>query len=230
MGCTHRHRVFGPAAAAPPSRDGDGQGPRGAQKKLAEAAADEKRKHPAATVEIWATDEHRIGLKPITRGIWARKGERPIALGHHRFEWLYVTGFVEPATGRTIWNISNCICKEMFEAILVDFAKSVGAGSQKRIVLQLDNAGWHGPENLAVPDGIRLVFQPPHSPELQPAEHLWTFVDEPLVNRYFVTIDELDCAVAERCVRLTEQRDMIRANTLFHWWPGQRARKQTVRK
>jgi hypothetical protein len=25
-------------------------------------------------------------------------GERPIALGHHRFEWLYVTGFVEPAT------------------------------------------------------------------------------------------------------------------------------------
>jgi transposase len=118
----------------------------------------------------------------------------------------------------------------MFEAILVDFAKSVGAGSQKRIVLQLDNAGWHGPENLAVPDGIRLVFQPPHSPELQPAEHLWTFVDEPLVNRYFVTIDELDCAVAERCVRLTEQRDMIRANTLFHWWPGQRARKQRVRK
>src|SRR5271154_3562557 len=33
--------------------------------------------------------------------------------------------------------------------------------------------------NLAVPDGIRLVFQPAHSPELQPAEHLWRFVDEP---------------------------------------------------
>ena len=43
----------------------------------------------------------------------------------------------------------------------------MGAGDDKRIVLQLDNAGWHGPENLAVPDGIRLVFQPAHSPELQ---------------------------------------------------------------
>jgi hypothetical protein len=43
---------------------------------------------------------------------------------------------------------------------------SVGAGDDKRIVLQLDNAGWHGPENLAVFDGIRLVFQPAHSPEL----------------------------------------------------------------
>jgi hypothetical protein len=92
----------------------------------------------------------------------------------------YVTGFVEPATGRTVWNIANAVCKELFELILVDFARSVGAGDDKRIVLQLDNAGWHGPENLAVPDGIRLVFQPAHSPELQPAEHLWRFVDEPL--------------------------------------------------
>ena len=99
-------------------------------------------------------DEHRIGLKPIVRGVWAPVGERPIAFGHHRFEWLYVTGFVEPASGRTVWNIANAVCKEMFELILVDFAKSVGAGADKRIVLQLDNAGWHGPENLSVPDGF----------------------------------------------------------------------------
>ena len=35
-------------------------------------------------------DEHGIGSKPILRGAWAPKGERPIALGHHRYEWLYV--------------------------------------------------------------------------------------------------------------------------------------------
>ena len=34
---------------------------------------------------IWATDEHRIGLKPIMRGVWAPNGERPVAIGHHRF-------------------------------------------------------------------------------------------------------------------------------------------------
>ena len=70
--------------------------------------ADERRKHPGAAVEIWA-DELRIGLKAITRGAWAPIGERPVALGHHRFEWLYVRGFVEPATGRTVWNVSNGI-------------------------------------------------------------------------------------------------------------------------
>jgi hypothetical protein len=57
------------------------------------------------------------------------------------------------------------------------------------------------------------------SPELQPAEHLWEFVDELLVNRHFETIEALDQAVSERCVALTQQQEMIRASTLFHWWP-----------
>ena len=176
-------------------------------------------------------DEHRIGLKPILRGVWAPKGQRPTALGHHRYEWLYVWGFVEPATGATVWNVSNAVCnvrsssascgsaplKELFEGILLDFAKSAGAGANKRIVLQLDGAGWHGPENLAVPDGVRLVFQPSHSPGLQPAEHLWEFVDEPLVNTYFKTIQDLEKLAGERCVALTRQREMIRASTLACW-------------
>jgi transposase len=164
-------------------------------------------------------DEHRIGLKPITRGIWAPIGERPIALGAHRYEWLYVYGFVEPASGATVWNVANNVSKEMFEAVLADFAKSVGAGNKKRVVLQLDQAGWHGPENLATPEGVRLVYQPSHSPELQPAEHLWQLVDEPLANTYFETIDDLDMVVSARCVALTEQQQTIRASTLFHWWP-----------
>jgi DDE superfamily endonuclease len=109
-------------------------------------------------------DEHRIGLKPITRGVWAPIGERPIALGHHRFEWLYVTGFVEPASGRTVWNVSNAVCKEMFGLILADFAKAVGAGARKRIVLQLDNAGWHGPKNLAAPMASASSSNPPTAP------------------------------------------------------------------
>jgi hypothetical protein len=135
-------------------------------KKLEDAIEEEQAAHPNAKIEVWASDEHRIGLKPITRGVWAPIGERPIALGHHCFEWLYVTGFVEPASGATVWNISNTISKPLFELMLADFAKSASAGKDKRIVLQLDNAGWHGPENLAIPDEMRLVFQPPYSPEL----------------------------------------------------------------
>ncbi|WP_353738116.1 hypothetical protein [Microcystis sp. M038S2] len=37
-----------------------------------------------------------------------------------------------------------------------------------------------------------LDFLPAYSPELQPAERLWSLVDEPLVNEYFETIEALE--------------------------------------
>jgi transposase len=36
----------------------------------------------------------------------------------------------------------------------------------------LDNASWHTRAGLKVLDGIRLVYLPPYTPELQPAETL----------------------------------------------------------
>src|SRR5215207_3378438 len=92
-------------------------------------------------------------------------------------------------------------------------------GRDRVIVLGLDNAGWHTAPNLVVPDGIRLVYLPRYSPELQPAEHLWPILDEPLANRYFETLAELDTTVAQRCLVLEADRDTAKAHTHFHWWP-----------
>jgi transposase len=151
--------------------------------------------------------------------VWAPKGQRPIALGHHRYEWLYVTAFVQPTSGEVIWYLSNGVSKPFFEALLATFAREVGAGRQRRIVLLLDGAGWHTEPGLIVPDGIRLVYLPPYSPELQPAERLWPLIDEPLVNRHFATLAELDATVAQRCLVLEAERDTLKAHTSFDWWP-----------
>ena len=83
--------------------------------------------------------------------------------------------------------------------------------------IRLDNAGWHTAPNLAVPDGIRLAYLPPYSPELQPAEHLWPVLDEPLANHYFGTLAELEHVVTERCRVLNG--DQLKPGTNFHWWP-----------
>lgn len=144
-----------------------------------------------------------------------------MALGHHRFKWLYVTAFVAPATGYTEWYLSNGVSKPFFEKVLAAFAKDVGAGPDKRIILLLDNAGWHTLPNLVVPEGLRLVYLPPYSPELQPAETLWTLVDEPIVNRHFDTIADVHAVVAERCLHLTGQAEAIKSRTAFSWWPQQ---------
>lgn len=178
-------------------------------------------------IETFASDEHRIGLKPVLRRVWAPRGERPVAVGHHRFEWLYVTAFVSPATGESFWYLSTGVSKQEFEALLALFAREAGAGRDRVILLVLDNAGWHSPPGLAVPHGIRLVYLPPpdqvrgrlYSPELQPAETLWVQVDEPVVNRHFDSLTDLDAVVAGQCIALNADRDRVRRQAGFHWWP-----------
>jgi hypothetical protein len=186
---------------------------------LAAALAEAARRHPDKSVEVWTTDEHRLGLKPIRRRVWAPVGARPVAFGHHRYEWLYVTAFVQPTRGETVWYLSASIDKPFFETLLAAFARESGAGRERIIVLVLDNAGWHTELGLAVPDGIRLVFLPPYSPELQPAERLRPLVDEPIVNRHFATLADLDAVLARRCRVLQQDHALIAAHTNFHWWP-----------
>jgi hypothetical protein len=157
--------------------------------------AEERARHPDAVIETFATDEHRIGLKPIVRRVWAPRGARPLAHGHHRYEWLYVTAFVSPATGESLWYLSTGVDKELYADTLALFAREARAGRDRIIILVLDGAGWHTAPGLAVPEGIRLVYLPPYTPELQPAETLWTHVDEPIANKHFETLDDLDAAV-----------------------------------
>ena len=83
----------------------------------------------------------------------------------------------------------------------------------------LDQAGWHTSDQV-VPEGIELVPLPSHSPELQPAERLWPLTNEPLVNRSFASLEELDQVLGERCVTLSAMPEMVRSLTTCHWWPA----------
>lgn len=104
-------------------------------------------------------------------------------------------------------------------AVLRQFARDVGAGPRKRVVVVIDGAGWHKAKELEVPDGVHLVFLPPYSPELQPAERLWPLINEVVANRTFTTLAELIETVAQRCVYLEENPDLVRNLTRYHWWP-----------
>lgn len=175
--------------------------------------------HPTATVELWAMDEHRIGLKPVLRKQWAPKGERPIVTVQPRYQWQYLYAFVCPATGATFWLLIPFVSVTAANHAFADFARAVGAGPQKRIILLLDQAGWHVSAQVVIPEGIHLVFLPPRSPELQPAEHLWRLTDTVLANKHFATLADLTEAQVDRCRKLKDQPDVIRRATNFHWLP-----------
>ena len=172
---------------------------------------------PQAQVELWAVDEHRIGLKPILDKVWCLEGQRPLAPVQHRVAWRYLVGFVHPASGRTVFHLASTVSIALFEVELAAFARQVGASPTKQIILVLDRAGWKPTSvQLRVPEHVHLLFLPAYSPELQPAEHLWPLTNSELVNRHFASIDELEDAQAERCVALQARRALIRSATLFH--------------
>ena len=107
-----------------------------------------------------------------------------------------MVAFVQPTSGEVFRYLANGVSKPFFEALPALFAREAGAGRDRIIVLALDNAGWYTEPGLTVPEGVRLVHLPPYSPELQPAECLWPALDEPLANKHFRTIQDLDRAVA----------------------------------
>jgi hypothetical protein len=171
--------------SAPRSRQGR-SGPAGSfQKSLPKNLEKLREAYPEAEVELWAQDEHRLGLKPILRKVWSPKGERPIVKVHQRYEWTYLYSFVRPSTGEVHWLILPTVNAEVFSLALAHFAEEVGCTKKRHLLLVLDQAGWHTGKEVEVPEGIHLEFLPSASPELQPAERLWPLSNEGVANRFY---------------------------------------------
>jgi transposase len=132
---------------------------------------------------VWCEDEHRLGLKPIIRKVWSPIAQRPLVKVHQIYEWTYLYAFARPKSGEVHWLILPTVSAEVFTLALENFAREVGAGKRKRILLVVDQAGWHtAKKKLKVQEGIHLEFLPSHSPELQPSERLWPLSNEGVAN------------------------------------------------
>ena len=168
-------------------------------------------------------DEHRVGLQPIVRRVWATRGHRLITPVQTRYQWRYLVGYVHPHSGRTLWHWASTVNCEVFQAELATFAEQAGAGPERQIVLVLDGAGWHRGARLDVPKHVHLVPLPPYSPELQPAERLWTYSNAPLLNTHFAHLDALEDAQMARCAALQTVPTLVETihrATCYHWWPA----------
>jgi transposase len=80
----------------------------------------------------------------------------------------------------------------------------------------VDQAGWHRAKGLQVPENIRLLPQPAHSPELNPAEHLWEELREKaLPNRSFSSLDLLIDQLCEGLKELAADEQRVRSMANF---------------
>jgi len=125
-------------------------------------------------VEIWFTDEARVGQQGTLTRVWAKRGSRPRAPRDRRFEWAYLFGAICPerSTGAAI--VMPEVNVEAMNEHLAEISRRVCLGAIALLVL--DGAGWHSSPRLNVPANIVLLPLPPYSPELNPMENVWEFL------------------------------------------------------
>jgi DDE superfamily endonuclease len=176
-----------------------------------------RRKHPGTPIEVWAEDEARFGLKPVSRRVWAPRGQRPACSGRARYEWLYVYGFARPGTGSLVSLALPRVTAEHMGVALAAFAARADPDGRKLLVVLVDNAGWHVAKRLEVPAHVVLHRLPSCTPERQPAEPLWPLVREVVANEGYDDLGALEPVLVERCRWLIGHPEAVRAAVGFGW-------------
>ena len=87
-----------------------------------------------------------------------------------RRENFYLYGAVEPATGESFFYEFSHLDSSCFQSFLNHFSQQFPDSLN---LLQLDNGSFHKSLTLNWPENVLPIFQPAHSPELNPIERLW---------------------------------------------------------
>ena len=144
-------------------------------------------------------DESRLGLKTEPGRLITKTGVKPVGNMQWKRENFYLYGLVEPLTGEHfIWEFShlNTTCFNIF------LAKFSDAYQEDIHILQLDNGAFHSSQYLQVPENIILLFQPPHTPQVNPIERLWQEIKKTKRKESFQYEDELREFVWQRLKKL----------------------------
>ena len=146
---------------------------------------------PDKPVRIWVLDEHRYGLLPVIRRVWARKGVRVHAPYKTTYQWGYLHEALEVDGAHRVELLFTPSINQDVHAV---FLKQIAEGDPDALhVIVMDQAGFHmKQEDGRIPANIRVLPLPPYCPELNPAEWFGRVVKAPTVNRIYGSLEKLE--------------------------------------
>jgi transposase len=129
------------------------------------------------------------------------KGVKPICSFQQVFKSSYLFGAFSPVDGQNFMlNLPYCDT-DCFQLFLNEFSRNK---VHELKVVVLDNGAFHKAKRLKVPDNIILIFLPPYSPELNPAEKMWQKIKRSFTNRTFKTLTDVELFICEQAKLITE--------------------------
>ena len=90
-----------------------------------------------------------------------------------------------------------------FQLFLNEFSKQ---NPTEYKIIVLDNGAFHKAKSLIIPDNITLLFLPPYSPELNPAEKVWQHIKRKFTNKHFQTLDQISHFFSETIEQLSVEK------------------------
>lgn len=167
------------------------------------------------TVRLMFQDEGRFGLLGSPRRCWAPHNTRPVVGARLERKYIYAFSAVSPHDGVMDSLVLPWVNAETMSLFLAEVAEH---HAEQFIMMVMDQAGWHLAGDLEVPNNMRLIYLPPYSPELNPAEHLWEAVrEECFANHVFADLDAVEVALARGLVSLESDPDRTQSMTGFRW-------------
>ena len=143
---------------------------------------------PGLPLRYLCQDETRLGLLTIPGRLITLKGVKPHGPTQWQRDNFYLYGVVEPLTGASYFYEFSHLDSDCFQ-IFVDQVSGTFADSV--VVMQMDRGSFHRSQQLDWPENIIPIFQPAHSPELNPIERLWEHLKAQLRWDNCHTLDEL---------------------------------------
>jgi transposase len=146
-------------------------------------------------ISVYFEDESRFGLFTRNGKMLSARGIKSICRYHQIFKSTWLYGAFSPVTGdHFLLEFSHCD-SECFQIFLDEFSLRKPG---ELLVLVLDNGAFHKAQALKIPKNVRLIFLPPYSPELNPAEKVWARLKRAFTNKFFDSIEQISEFISEQ--------------------------------
>lgn len=165
--------------------------------------------------ELFFADEMRYGLISNFRRSWSKVGERTVIDSQQSFDNRYLFSAVSPLSGDS-FHLSGIDGFDSAAAhvFLLELKKQ---HPDKMVIVVWDNAPCHRPMIHREIPGLIVLFLPPYSPELNPAERFFEELRKATANQIFKTIDEQEKAIETRLNELADDNNKMKQLLGYEW-------------
>lgn len=172
-------------------------------------------KEDTRPIKLLFQDEGRFGRISDPAHCWAPKGIRPLVPTHIVREYTHVFSAVCPHDGHSCSLILPDADTDAMKIFLQECSEHF---KNFPVIMVMDQAAWHRTSDIDGFENIRIIYQPPYSPELNPVEHLWEYIRENYMrNCIGSSMEALEQALESILKTIMESVETIQSIVGFHW-------------